>query len=193
MTYHMAAWHATASHQFLPVQCNTCHHQELDVRLTEARQKLEVEQAAAAASAGAAAAAAAQQQQQQQQLSMRPSSTLPPGSEPSEGALSMSTPVTMNDRQHRTAAALLASLGQTAARGRERLGRLERVLNTIAADAAEPDKVGFECKADASAGRTGQGGEDSLGQRIGSVVGCMDSNLPVACGILHCWELSLAC
>ncbi len=41
-----------------------------------------------------------------------------------------------------TAAVLLASLGQAATRGRERLGRLERVLNTIAADDAEPEKVG---------------------------------------------------
>jgi len=55
--------------------------------------------------------------------------------------MSLSAPVTLNDKQHRTAAALLASLGQTANRGRERLGRLERVLNTIAADAAEPQKV----------------------------------------------------
>lgn len=92
------------------------------------RQQLEAQQAQLAAAA-----------------SSRPSSTaqLPLTSEPSEA--SMSAPVTMNDRQHRTAAALLASLGQTASRGRERLGRLERVLNTIAADAAEPGKVGVDC------------------------------------------------
>jgi hypothetical protein len=58
--------------------------------------------------------------------------------------VSLSAPVTLNDKQHRTAAALLASLGQTANRGRERLARLERVLNTIAADAAEPQKVGAD-------------------------------------------------
>jgi chromosome segregation ATPase len=49
--------------------------------------------------------------------------------------------VTINSRQHRTVSALLASLQQTAARGSERLQRLERVLATIAADAAEPERV----------------------------------------------------
>ena len=78
------------------------------------------------------------QQQQQQQP--------PPGSEPSAdsagtSAASLSAPVTLSDRQHRTAAALLASLGQTAARGRERLARLERVLGAMAGDAAEPERV----------------------------------------------------
>lgn len=99
--------------------------QEQEQRLQEVKQRLEVQQADLAAA------------------SSRPSSALQPplASEPSEGAISLSAPVTMNDRQHRTAAALLSSLGQTANRGRERLGRLERVLNTIAADAAEPEKV----------------------------------------------------
>jgi hypothetical protein len=94
------------------------------MRLTEARQQLEVQQAEAARA--------------------RPAPQLQPpppalASEPSD--VSLSAPVTLNDKQHRTAAALLASLGQTANRGRERLARLERVLNTIAADAAEPQKA----------------------------------------------------
>lgn len=59
--------------------------------------------------------------------------------EPSD--LSASALVTINSRQHRTVSALLASLQQTAARGAERLQRLERVLATIAADAAEPERV----------------------------------------------------
>lgn len=99
--------------------------------MAEARQRLEEQQAEAAAVAASATS-----------LSRRASQMPPPASEASDGALSMSAPVTLNDRQHRTAAALLASLSQTAARGKERLARLERVLNTIAADASEPDKVG---------------------------------------------------
>lgn len=104
----------------------------------EARQRLEIQQAEAAAALRASASRSSM---------LPPPLTAPPGpapplaSEPSEGAMSLSAPVTLNDKQHRTAAALLASLGQTANRGRERLGRLERVLNTIAADAAEPQKV----------------------------------------------------
>lgn len=96
------------------------------MRLTEARQRLEVQQAEAARGAARPA----------------PQPQPPPpalASEPSD--VSLSAPVTLNDKQHRTAAALLASLGQTANRGRERLARLERVLNTIAADAAEPQKA----------------------------------------------------
>jgi hypothetical protein len=93
------------------------------MRLTEARRILEAQQAEALRAPA-------------------PSAPHPPlTSEPSDGALSLSAPVTLNDKQHRTAAALLASLGSTAGRGRERLARLERVLNTIAADAAEPQKV----------------------------------------------------
>jgi hypothetical protein len=103
--------------------------QEQEIRMAEARQRLAEQQAEAAAAANASS------------MSRRASQMLPPASEASDGALSMSAPVTLNDRQHRTAAALLASLSQTAARGKERLARLERVLNTIAADASEPDKV----------------------------------------------------
>jgi hypothetical protein len=106
-----------------------CCPQEQEVRMAEARQRLEAQQAEAAAAAASS-------------LSRRTSQMPPPAAEASDGALSMSAPVTLNDRQHRTAAALLASLSQTAARGKERLARLERVLNTIAADASEPDKVG---------------------------------------------------
>lgn len=62
-------------------------------------------------------------------------------SETSEGGLSSSAPVNINSRQHKTVSGLLASLQHTAGRGTERLQRLERVLNTIAADASEPDKV----------------------------------------------------
>jgi hypothetical protein len=47
----------------------------------------------------------------------------------------------MSSRQARTLGALMASLQTTAGRGGERLARLERVLNSLAADAAEPDKV----------------------------------------------------
>lgn len=120
--------------------------QEADVRLAEARQQLEVQQAEVAATAAAVRSSLVQTTSfippppapQQQQQQMPPPA---PISEASDGAMSLSAPVTLNDRQHRTAAALLASLGQTAARGRERLGRLERVLSTIAADAAEPHKV----------------------------------------------------
>lgn len=97
------------------------------MRLSEARQRLEAQQAEAA---GRTANRAATPQQPPPP---------PLASEPSD--VSLSAPVTLNDKQHRTAAALLASLGQTANRGRERLARLERVLNTIAADAAEPQKV----------------------------------------------------
>ncbi len=56
-------------------------------------------------------------------------------------ASDLNAPVTINSRQHRTVSALLASLQHTTQRGGERLQRLERVLNTIAADAAQPDKV----------------------------------------------------
>lgn len=105
------------------------------MRLTEARRYLEQQQAEAAAVLRGPSIARPPPPQQ-------PPPPPPPASEPSDGALSMSAPVTLNDKQHRTAAALLASLGQTAGRGRERLARLERVLNTIAADAAEPHKVG---------------------------------------------------
>lgn len=105
------------------------------MRLTEARRHLEQQQAEAAASLRGPSIARPPAPQQQQ------AAPPTPASEPSDGALSMSAPVTLNDKQHRTAAALLASLGQTAGRGRERLARLERVLNTIAADAAEPQKV----------------------------------------------------
>jgi hypothetical protein len=94
------------------------------MRLTEARQRLELQQAEAARARLAT------------QLQPPPPAL---ASEPSD--VSLSAPVTLNDKQHRTAAALLASLGQTANRGRERLARLERVLNTIAADAAEPQKA----------------------------------------------------
>jgi methyl-accepting chemotaxis protein len=97
--------------------------------MAESRQRLAEQQAEAAAAANASS------------LSRRASQMPPPASEASDGALSMSAPVTLNDRQHRTAAALLASLSQTAARGKERLARLERVLNTIAADASEPERV----------------------------------------------------
>eukprot|EP00775_Hariotina_reticulata_P005759 gene5759-5999_t len=111
--------------------------QEQDLRMAEARQRLEIEQAAAAAASAATSANGSLVSGLG-----RPGSAVPGlGLEPSEGALSLSAPVTLNDKQHKTAAALLASLGQTAARGRDRLGRLERVLNTIAADAAEPNKV----------------------------------------------------
>lgn len=101
--------------------------QEQEVRLSEARQRLEAQQAEAAGRTANRAGT--------------PQHPPPPplASEPSD--VSLSAPVTLNDKQHRTAAALLASLGQTANRGRERLARLERVLNTIAADAAEPQKV----------------------------------------------------
>jgi hypothetical protein len=106
--------------------------QEADVRLGEARQRLEAQQAEAATTGGSSRAGSPGG-------GARPAP--PPASEPSEGALSLSAPVTLNDRQHRTAAALLGSLGQTTGRGRERLARLERVLGAIAADAAEPHKV----------------------------------------------------
>lgn len=106
------------------------------MRLTEARRHLEQQQAEAAAALRGPSIARPPAPQQQQQPAPPPLA-----SEPSDGALSMSAPVTLNDKQHRTAAALLGSLGQTAGRGRERLARLERVLNTIAADAAEPQKV----------------------------------------------------
>lgn len=106
------------------------------MRLTEATQRLQAQQEAAAAAANNRPSSVQQHQQQQQPPPP------PPVSEPSEGAMSLSAPVTLNDKQARTAAALLSSLGTTAGRGRERLGRLERVLNTIAADAAEPHKVG---------------------------------------------------
>lgn len=115
------------------------------MRLGEVRQRLEVQQAEAASAAMRSRIASLAPQQQQQQPA-------PPASEPSEGALSLSAPVTLNDRQHRTAAALLASLGQTASRGRERLSRLERVLTTIAADAAEPQKVRRVCLCVGAAG-----------------------------------------
>jgi hypothetical protein len=123
--------------------------QEQDLRVSEARQRLEIEQAAAAA-----ASAATSGNGSLASGLARPDSTAPSilSLEPSEGALSLSAPVTMNDKQHRTAAALLSSLGQTAARGRDRLGRLERVLNTIAADAAEPSKV---CRVLEGSGRRG--------------------------------------
>jgi hypothetical protein len=115
-----------------PMLCLWLHcKQEQEVRMAEARQRLAEQQAEAAAAAAANASS----------MSRRASQMPPPASEASDGALSMSAPVTLNDRQHRTAAALLASLSQTAARGKERLARLERVLNTIAADASEPDKV----------------------------------------------------
>lgn len=125
--------HVTASHHVFVrgdnVTPNTTqlYLQEQEQRVQDAKQRLEAQQAEFAAA----------------NIS-RPSSTaqMPLTSEASEGAVSLSAPVTMNDRQHRTAAALLASLAQTASRGRDRLGRLERVLNTIAADASEPEKVG---------------------------------------------------
>lgn len=94
--------------------------------MAEARQRLEAQQAEALRGRPPAA-----------QVQPPPPAL---ASEPSD--VSLSAPVTLNDKQHRTAAALLSSLGQTANRGRERLARLERVLNTIAADAAEPQKVG---------------------------------------------------
>jgi hypothetical protein len=62
-------------------------------------------------------------------------------------------PVTLNSRQYRTMSALLASLQQTAARGGERLRRLERVLATIAADAAEPKRAASASAAVAGLGR----------------------------------------
>ena len=65
----------------------------------------------------------------------------PPASEPSEGGGSVGAPATLSSRQARTISALLGSLQHTASRGADRLGRLERVLASLATDAAEPDKV----------------------------------------------------
>lgn len=64
----------------------------------------------------------------------KPSAPASLAPDPSDGG-APDAPVTLNSRQHRTVSALLASLQQTAARGAERLQRLERVLATIAAGA----------------------------------------------------------
>lgn len=90
---------------------------------------LDEREAAAAAAAAADAASTLPRRLSNNTLAAEPSD------------LSANAPITINSRQHRTVSALLASLQQTAARGAERLQRLERVLNTIAADAAEPERV----------------------------------------------------
>lgn len=74
----------------------------------------------------------------------------PPASEPSG---SLDGPVTISSRQHQAVSGLLASLLNTAARGGERLQRLQRVLAAIAGDAAEPQRVSAVAASVAGLGR----------------------------------------